>query len=388
MTRFRHRDGSLLHVAYCSNVHPAEDLHGVIAQLRRFAAPLRERLESERLGVGLWLAAPLARRLRGEGDGVARLKDALQRLRLEVVTLNGFPYRAFHAPVVKRAVYEPDWTSPLRAQYTLDLAALLAQLLPEDVEEGSISTLPLGWREGWGEAQGTAARKALAEVAVELRRLHESSGKRVRLAIEPEPGCAVETVPQAIATLQDLDRDWVGLCLDACHLAVQFERPQEVEQALLRTGTPAVKMQVSAALRARAPDPGELRSFAEPRFLHQVRAQTREGVIGVDDLPEALAGGLPQDREWRVHFHVPVHLDGGITTQPQLRELLDRLLGGPQALTRHVELETYTWEVMPGALRPSGEDAPCGKDAQLIEGLAQELRWLDGELERLGLEPA
>lgn len=390
MTRLRHRDRSLVHVAYCTNVHPAEDLAGVLAQLERFAAPVRQSLECDCLGVGLWLAAPVARLLRREPDEVARLRDALERLGLEVVTFNGFPFRAFHAPVVKRAVYRPDWTRPERSAYTLDLAWVLAQLLPDDVREGSISTLPFGWRAGWTEQHTAAARVALAAVAVELERLHHETGRRVRLALEPEPGCAVETTAQAAAALDGLAPSWVGVCLDACHLAVQFEEPALAVRSLQAAGVPVVKVQASAALRAaRAGGTGfaELAGFVEPRFLHQTRACVGGGVVGVgvgdvlgvDDLDEALAGGLPREREWRVHFHVPVHLDGGRTTQPQLRTLLAALLGGPRALTGHVELETYTWGVLPGRLRPAD-------DAGLVEGLTRELGWLTRELHDLGLE--
>ncbi|HEU4488701.1 MAG TPA: xylose isomerase, partial [Actinomycetota bacterium] len=39
--RFRHPDGSIVHLSYCSNVHPAEDVEGILAQLDRFASPLR-----------------------------------------------------------------------------------------------------------------------------------------------------------------------------------------------------------------------------------------------------------------------------------------------------------------------------------------------------------
>jgi sugar phosphate isomerase/epimerase len=384
VTRFRHRDGSLVHVAYCTNVHPAEDLEGVLAQLERFAAPVRRGLESDRLGVGLWLAAPVARLLRREPDGVARLRDTLDRLGLEVVTFNGFPFRAFHAPVVKRAVYQPDWTQPERSAYTLDLAWLLAQLLPDDVTEGSISTLPFGWRVGWSEPHTVAARAALAAVALELERLWHGSGRRVRLALEPEPGCAIETTAQAAAALDGLAPAWMGVCLDACHLAVQFEEPALAVRSLQAAGVPVVKVQASAALRAAQAGgtrSAELAGFVEPRFLHQTRACAGGGVLGVDDLDEALAGGLPQEREWRVHFHVPVHLDGGRTTQPQLRSLLAALLGGPHALTGHVELETYTWGVLPGALRPAD-------DAALVDGLTRELGWLTRELGDLGLEEA
>ncbi|MFB9837461.1 xylose isomerase, partial [Actinoallomurus acaciae] len=125
--RFRHPDGTLVHLAYCTNVHPAEDLDGVLAQLARYAEPVRERLGAGTLGVGLWLAADVARALADEA-ALARLRRELTARGLEVVTLNGFPYRAFHAPVVKRAVYVPDWTERARLDYTLDLARILQGL--------------------------------------------------------------------------------------------------------------------------------------------------------------------------------------------------------------------------------------------------------------------
>jgi sugar phosphate isomerase/epimerase len=379
--RFRHPDGSLVHVAYCTNVHAAEDLDGVIAQLERFAAPVRQALGSRVLGVGLWLAAPVARLLREQPDGVARLREALDRLALEVVTLNGFPYRAFHAEVVKLAVYRPDWTRAERADYTLDLAHVLAGLLPADVRDGSVSTLPLGWRSGWSEQDTAAARARLRDVADGLAALEQQTGKRVRVGLEPEPGCIVETTEQAVRALDGLDPNWLGLCLDACHLAVQFESAAAALDALDAAGVPIVKAQASAALRAPADGTrtAQLTRFVEPRFMHQTRELVGAGFVGVDDLDEALAGGLPGESEWRVHFHVPVHLDGGRTTQPELRELLQGLVGGAVPRTRHVELETYTWDVLPGAMR-------AGDDAALVDGLARELGWLAGELTGLGLK--
>lgn len=379
MTRFRHRSGELVHLAYCTNVHPAEDLPGILDQLRRFAAPVRTALGAQRLGVGLWLAAPVAVALREHPDDVAHLRAGLHELGLEVVTLNGFPYRAFQAPVVKLAVYEPDWTTAERADYTLNLAHVLAALLPDDVSAGSISTLPLGWRTDWDAERDAAARRRLRTVDAGLGEIEARTGKRISLALEPEPGCIVQNTGQAIAALADLQTQRIGICLDACHLAVQFEDPDDAIAALRAAGVPVVKAQASAALRRPGTHSSELEGFAEPRFMHQTRACVNGALLEADDLDQALAGGLPADGEWRVHFHVPVHLGGEQTTQRQLQELLRGLVGGPETLTAHIELETYTWDVLPGEMRSRD-------DAALVDGLARELQWLGDELEHLGLE--
>jgi sugar phosphate isomerase/epimerase len=374
--RLRHPDGSLLHLAYCSNVHPADDLDGVAAQLSRYAARVRERLDVPVLGVGLWVAAPAL----ADAEAADRLTAQLARLGLEVVTLNGFPYRAFHAPVVKRDVYWPNWAEDDRRDYTLGLARLLARLLPEDVPEGSISTLPLGWRAGWDARAQSAALSALAERAGELERLEAQSGKRIRLALEPEPGCTVETIAQACEVLAGLAPDWVGVCLDACHLAVQFEDPGTAVASLSDAGVPIVKTQVSSALRVPSPGSPEgrelLARFDEPRFLHQVRERVNSHVQGTDDLPEALSGALPGEREWRVHFHVPVNT-AEHTTQEELGATLRALAGGAEPLTHHYEVETYTWSVM--------RDAPSD-DEGLVAGLAAELEWTRDRLVALGAE--
>jgi sugar phosphate isomerase/epimerase len=375
--RLRHPDGSLLHLAYCSNVHPADDLDGVAAQLERYAARVREALDVPVLGVGLWVAAPA---LGSDVEAAAdRLRGRLDALGLEVVTLNGFPYKAFHADVVKLDVYRPNWADERRRDYTLGLARLLARLLPADVAEGSISTLPLGWRTEWSDADAAAGRRALEQVAFALEELEEETGKRIRIALEPEPGCTIETVVQAADFLADVAPEWIGVCLDACHLAVQFESPDGALGLLEQAGVPVVKAQVSSALRVPSPAGAEGRAFldefAEPKFMHQVREVVGGHVTGADDLPEALDGGLPAAAEWRVHFHVPVHA-ADHTTQPELESTLAALAGGPAPVTRHFEVETYTWGVLP--------DGHGGDDDGLVSGLAAELAWTRDRLVALG----
>lgn len=381
--RFRSGNGDTIFLSYCSNVHPAEDVRGIMDQLGRYAARVREQLGGPRLGVGLWIPAPAASGLLRDRELLKRFKGSLERHSLEVVTLNGFPYRAFHAPAVKHNVYSPDWADALREEYTLNLAGLLAQIMPEDAAGGSISSVPLGWRQGWSPERSARAREALERVARGLEELSVRTGRAVRLALEPEPGCELETVEATAAFLKDLDCRWIGVCLDACHLAVQFEDPAASLAVLRDAGVPVVKAQLSSALRVPRPEAPEARDrlsgFSEPRFLHQVRERAADEVLGVDDLCEALQGALPGKGEWRVHFHVPIHRGGEETTQEELLKLLCALVGGGMPGTTHLEVETYTWSVLPEGHRPRGEE-------DLVKGIARELSWTRERLIGLGLE--
>jgi sugar phosphate isomerase/epimerase len=362
-----------MHLSYCTNVHPAEDLDGIVAQLDTYAVAIRRHLDADVLGLGLWLAAPVAAALAREQRLRHRLRAELDARGLEVVTLNGFPYRSFQAPVVKHAVYHPDWTSRQRLDYTLDLALVLVELLPDDAARGSISTLPLAWREPWDDARAGTAARLLDELAAGLTTLAWETGRAVRVAFEPEPGCVVETTRQAAARLSDVDTERLGVCLDLAHLACAWEDPVEALATLRAAGLPVVKVQVSAALEAADPVAAReaLRGYVEPRFLHQTRSA---GGQAADDLDEALDRELPGP--WRVHYHVPLHAPpvAPLTaTVPVLRAALRALLDGPVPACDHFDVETYTWNVLPPRLRP-------GTDAELARGIAAELAFARDEL--------
>ncbi|MEU6083998.1 metabolite traffic protein EboE [Streptomyces sp. NPDC047108] len=390
--RFRHPDGSTVHLAYCTNVHPAEDLAGVRRMLHDHAEPVRRRLGRKTLGIGLWLSHTVARTLMEDSAALHDLRRDLHCRGLEVVTLNGFPYKGFGDRAVKYRVYRPDWTESERGRHTLDLAHLLTVLLPDDVDEGSISTLPLAWRVPFGADRARAARRALTVLSEQLDAMHRRSGRSIRMGLEPEPGCVVETTAQAVDALiapGAPPRHRIGVCIDTCHLATQFEDPGTAVGDLLGAGIPIVKAQLSAALHADDPHlpavTQALAAYAEPRFLHQTRALTADGTVhGTDDLEHALAEGgpLPVSGPWRCHFHVPLHAapEPPLTsTMPVLRDTLARLLGGPSPLTRHLEVETYTWQALPVSLRPSGS-------AQLAAGIAAELALVRDHLVDLGLK--
>ncbi|MEQ8148239.1 metabolite traffic protein EboE [Streptomyces sp. OP7] len=397
--RFRHPDGSTVHLAYCTNVHPAETLDGVLAQLRDHCEPVRRRLGRDRLGIGLWLAKDAARALVTDPAALRGLRCELERRGLEVVTLNGFPYEGFGAEEVKYRVYTPDWADPERLEHTTALARVLAGLLPDDVTEGSISTLPLAWRTAYDDERAETALSALRTLAERLDALQELTGRSIRVALEPEPGCVVETTHDAVAPLTAVGHDRVGICVDTCHLATSFEDPDTALDDLGHAGVRVVKSQLSAALHAEQPHLPEVRealaAFAEPRFLHQTRTSPTldsaraggtpiaAGLRGTDDLDEALAGdALPDAGPWRSHFHVPLHAAPAApltSTLPVLISVLTRLVGGPHPLTHHLEVETYTWQALPPELRPRGR-------TQLADGIAAELTLARDLLTDLGLK--
>lgn len=372
---------------YCTNVHPGTTLVEVKQQLAQHAVGVRQRLaDPAPLPVGLWFAADAAEELSKPGATDA-FGAWLAEQGLQPYTLNGFPYANFHQPVVKHAVYEPDWTTPQRLAYTLRLAELLAALIGEG-EEGSISTLPIGWPRGDEEDRRCQAAGAqLRELADRLAQLEARTGRWIHVSLEPEPGCLLDTADDVVrffeqhllreATDEAVIRRHLGVCHDVCHAAVMFEPQAEAIARYRAAGIRIGKVQISSAVSApfdRMPPEtareamAQLRQFSEPRYLHQTALRQADGTARLfDDLGEALAaaGDGPLRQPWRVHFHVPIHVErfGHLeTTQPAIGECLAAL--GED--TRHLEVETYAWSVLPPSLRT----------AELAEGIAQELRWL------------
>lgn len=365
-------------LSYCTNVHPAEDLEGVIRQLRDYAGPIRRTAGLAVLGVGLWLPAGLARQLVGSAEDRAALRDVLEAEGLQLHTINAFPYGGFHNEVVKLDVYKPTWAERGRLEYTLDCAEVLAAFLPEDTA-GSISTLPLAWREPWTQNDDDAATSAFAELSSRLRELRGRTGKTVRIAVEPEPGCVLDTVTDVVGWLgtrieRGIDPEFVGLCVDTCHLAVSFADPAGAVNEVEAAGLRIVKVQASAALHVTDPaDPAAraaLAAFVEPRYLHQVRESQPAGIVAADDLAEALAE-LPGESPWRVHFHIPLHHVPAApleTTVDVLRRTVAEVGRLPYAPQVHLDIETYTWSVLPGA------------SVGITEGIAAEIAWAQSNL--------
>ena len=393
---------STLLPTYCTNVHAGRDLAETEANIDRFSTRIRDLVaatddDASEIGLGLWLSAESARQLR-ESEGARAFRDRLQDRGLRIVTLNGFPHGDFHAEVVKHRVYEPHWADPRRLAYTVDLAHLLVDLLPDGTTDASISTLPIGWRsdftnEGCGCSVGLAASQ-LVEAAKVLRSIEDRTGIRIHLDLEPEPGCVLDTsrdvvdlFEQAFRPSDDVDhRRYLGVNHDICHSAVMFEAQTAALRTYREHGVSLGKIQVSSAVEVdfdaaeddahRAAMLEAYRGFVEPRYLHQTSIRTgmepHFDVQTFEDLPIALENRAEHQvpsGTWRTHFHVPIFMAEGDrwgTTRAEIERCLASLPSDEPWPT--LEVETYAWEVLPGCLHDGDEG--------LAAGIAEELRWL------------
>lgn len=361
-------------LTYCSNIHAGESWDDVLRNLNDHALAVKAQLSpTATFPLGLRLSAQAANEL--TRDSTHAFRDWLGDHGCRVATVNGFPYGIFHGTTVKHAVYEPDWRHAERARYTMQLADILAQWLAPN-QTGSISTVPVAFRDRFLDEHWSLVRTHLLDTLTHLALIRERGGPLIQLALEPEPHCILETIPEVVAFFERMQFpntliEHVGICLDCCHQAVEFERPDRILAQLRDARIAIAKVQVSSALRAVGSEIAALMQFNEPTYLHQAVALTHRGTLArfcdLPDLARWLACG-ERAQEVRVHFHVPVFLDhlGSVgTTRFFLEELLPQLDPGIP-----LEVETYSFGVLPSSLR----------SRSMGESIVRELRWV---IERL-----
>ena len=388
------------HLTYCSNIHAGETWDEIDASLKRFLPRVKAEVSPNApMGIGLRLSGIAAREL---ADNFVR--DRFKRFLTEescyVFTVNAFPYGSFHGTRVKERVYEPDWRAPERLRFTNEVADSLADLAPEG-QTASISTVPGAFRANASTPSDVdAITEGFVRAAAHLYGIARDTGRMLVLAIEPEPACLLETTAEAVhyfeqhlyakpardlfASLTDAStseaevalRRHLTLCFDVCHSAVAFEDTIPTLEAVLSAGIGIGKLQLSSALRATgnaANFEQLLGRFDDGIYLHQTVEHRRDGLIRHTDLPDAFAAARPDAScsEWRVHCHVPVfleHFDSLGSTQQNLRDAL--ALCRTQAVSPHLEVETYTWSALPTSAR--------SKD--LGDDIVRELKWVRSEL--------
>ncbi len=397
------------HLTYCSNIHAGESWDDHFKKLQENIPLIKNEVSPERaLGIGLRLSNEASLELIRE-DNLAIFKQWLKENDCYVFTMNGFPYGGFHNTVVKDKVHAPDWTTPERVAYTIRLAHILAELLPQGME-GGISTSPLTYR-FWHEDANlpyifNKATMHLLEVVDQLVQIKQSTGKNIHIDIEPEPdgllgegkefldwytsyllplgtrhlaqlfGCSDEIAAFYI-------KEHIQLCYDVCHFAVCYEDHAAIIEEIKKAGIKTGKIQISAALKAGLPEDADKRKpvidaftrFNEPTYLHQVVAKQKNGQLKrYADMPDALKeADSVSSTEWRAHFHVPLFIEGyGVlqSTQKDIEQVL--AIHHQQPFTSHLEIETYTWEVLPDEKR-----------LPITQSIIREMQWVIDLLEDL-----
>ena len=411
------------HLTYCTNIHPGEAWSEVFANLKQYIPVLKAEVSpNQPFGIGLRCSDLAAREL-SQPNTLAQFRDWLSEQDLYVFTLNGFPYGGFHRQVVKDQVYAPDWSKQERLDYTLRLTSILADLLPSGMD-GSISTLPLSYkpwfisipnRDSFRAAATTidtiphlvtpsvlettenrynsnqsrqsvihSASIHLAQVAAQMVRIREKTGKLLHLGLEPEPDGLIENAAEVVdyfqtyllpiggdylasdlgisrSTAESYLLEHIRICYDTCHFALEYEEPGKVFEQFKSAGIQISKIQISAALQVNIPEDVEarrqiaqrLRPFAESTYLHQVIECDRFGNLNhYPDLEIALPNlEHTTSTQWRIHFHVPIFIhDYQLfqSTQDDIVTVFDLLHTNA---CNHLEIETYTWDVLPEGMK-------------------------------------
>lgn len=382
------------HLAYCTNIHRGSSWAETLDSLDRYTMKVRDRVcPDDEYAIGLRLSASAAKQL-SDNATLLEFQRWLEKRKCYVFTINGFPYGDFHGTRVKEEVYRPDWTSSDRVDYTKSLFDLLCQIAPPGME-GSVSTVPGSFKRFISsEDQLVAMRKNLAECALHIDALSSKSGRDLHLGLEPEPLCLFETSAETVSFFDALLAAEVGdkavllkrlgVNYDACHLAVEYETAEESLGRLVDAGIRISKIHLSSALKVLDFSESTLKTlegFCEGVYLHQVVARTgADRLVRYEDLDVALAArasGEDRADEWRIHFHIPLHSSPGApleSTSDQISSVLDIVKGSPD-MCRHFEMETYTWEVLPGGLGA----------VNVVDQLVREYEWTLSEFNARGL---
>jgi len=389
------------HLTYSTLVHPGDNWGEIWNSLTTYVPKVKERISpNQPFGVSLRLAAASARTLVQDQKERDKLKKFLDDNDMYLYTVNAFPYGPFKNAIVKERVYEPDWRTEERTQYTINVAEVLADVCPEG-SAPSIQSPPLGFKPRvTGPDVVDSFTEHIIRVAAHLVELRERTGRTVGLALEPEPYCFLETTDETVdyftnhhyagksatrlAKLAGIPiseahaalRRHVGTVFDICHQAVEFENIAESLQKLVDAGIPVFKLQEAAAVYMPQVDQqvvNALQRYADTIYLTQTKEKKDGRFTMYLNLEDAFEAWKKEQgpREWRTHIHVPVFLDDlGVarTTRFAIEDALKFHKANP--VSRQLEIETYTWDVLPASL----------KTGDIVDYVCRELEWVQGQL--------
>ena len=238
-------------------------------------------------------------------------------------------------------------------------------------------------------------------VIAHLVALEARTGCTVTLALEPEPLCFLETTAETIAYFEEhlysgaaaqrlaklaglplssahgSLRRHLGIVFDCCHQAIEYEDVASSLAALRDAAIPVFKLQEAAAVRV--PE-GARRRRSRRSSATSTRSISRRPSSDATASSPASPTSRTRSRryradpsggrEWRVHFHVPVFLDDSVAFREHASAIEERSRSSRARLSRQLEIETYTWDVLPAEL----------KHGDIVEYVSRELEWVRGQL--------
>jgi hypothetical protein len=403
------------HIAYCSNVHPGQSLSKVTENISSHFEPVKQKRHLSEMASGLWLSADAAKLLSSSPEELSAFKETLDKSGMLLTSLNGFPYGNFHQGVVKQDVYLPTWAQTERLEYSITLAKILSSCLPEAINFGAISTLPLGYAKNWDNNQHQLALSNIVTLANALQAIEKDSGKRITVCIEMEPDCVLQSTHEFIhfftkdlipfaqqqgTSKADILR-YIGCCFDTCHQGVMNENIQKVLTEITQAGITIGKIQISNAVQAILTSENDIEQlttlFKDEKFLHQTKIFDNNTLVAeLDDLSEQEMLSIFRQHNneesvsqikceqlvANVHYHIPINQtqmshNFMSSTQPAIEATLDFLheyLMKSDAQIPYLEIETYTW------LNFLTDKSATNNVNTLHQGLFEEFVWLEQAL--------
>lgn len=392
-------------LGYCSNIHPGEIWEEHFAELKDKLPKVKAAVCPDKpFGFGLRIANEASKTLEAP-EKLLEFKDWLKQENLFVFTLNGFPFGGFHGVRVKDSVHAPDWRSQERMEYTKRLVNHLANLLPDEMAEGGISTSPLSYKPWFTNSINLLSATIestnhLMEVILYAEKVYQKTGKKIHLSIEPEPDgilgdhqdfidwyenillkhgknyLASKGYPKDL--IEEFIHDYIRICFDVCHYGVNFDSINRSLEDLASRKIKIGKYQISSAVKMsftqnKAEEIKELEKYQDEIYLHQVKAKTKsQGYKTFLDLPEALNSFSEDFEEWRIHFHVPIFIeryDLISSTQAEIRETIEYIKRKNEKAI--MEIETYTWGVLPREMQTN-----------IVHSISREINWVLDQLKK------
>lgn len=390
------------HLTYCTNIHPGQNWQSTFQSLKDYVPKIKHKVSPQHpFGLGLRLSNKASEEL-GKGTCMLDFQQWLNENEVYVFTMNGFPYGNFHDERVKENVHAPDWTTQDRLAYTIRLFDQLNELLPKGLS-GGISTSPISYK-FWHKTDADKnkafeiAAEHMIKVTKHLYDIENTTGTYLHLDLEPEPDGLLENTDEVLSfyaeylvpiglsrlrgelgldasEIEKIVKRYITVCYDICHFSLAYEEPEDTFRKFKSADITTGKIQVSAALKMLFNGENDdavwklLSQFNEPTYLHQVTEKVGDHVKTYNDLPVVLEN-KGNFKELRAHFHVPIFIEqfGALfSTQDHILKTIAFLK--ENQVSEHLEIETYTWDVLPKELK---ED--------LAQSIVREITWLKDRL--------